>query len=99
MNEKKKLQIIGAMLIVFLILLGTLFKFYLKKESQCQDNPLIYGAKVYAEKGVEITCLCEPINAKYLGFVFDKDNITVNEQIPVNPYSIPFGNVNFSINN
>ena len=74
LNPKTILVII----ILFIILLATLFLTILTKENKCQLDPFIYGANILKDKGMEVNCMCYPLNPlEYAPFSFNSENITV----------------------
>ena len=81
MKKPSLRTIIGIFLIISLIILGTLVMKLMKENAKCTGNPFVYGAQKTAEQGLEIICSCTPLDPKYVGFNFDKDNLKIQEDI------------------
>lgn len=85
MKKPNLLTIIGALIIICLIVLATLFIKITKERNKCEANPFVYGAEKTAEAGLEVICSCTPLNPKYSGFYFDKDGLNIQNSIISNP--------------
>lgn len=79
MKKPTPLTIIGIFLILFIIILGTLFIKLMKENAKCELNPFVYGARKMAEQGLEIMCSCIPLNPEYAEFYFDKEDLIVQK--------------------
>ena len=84
--KTKTITIIGIVLVILMILLGTLFIKLMKENNKCQGNPLIYAAnKVSEESEVEMTCSCSFSDPEYSNFYFNKEGIVVDKSSWIMP--------------
>lgn len=65
-------------LIVAILLISVIFFFAMKDGNKCIGNPLVYGAqKASTSDSGDITCSCSFSNPSYAPFYFDKNNMSV----------------------
>ena len=75
------MKLLGALVIICLIILATLFIKMSKENSKCINNPFVYGAEKTAEQGMEVTCSCTSLDPEYSGFYFDKNGLRIGDAI------------------
>lgn len=83
MNKNEYLVIYTTSIILFFLMLivGYLVVFTIQRNSQCIENPFIYGARVMNDN---VSCNCYYLDKNKQGFYFDEKGIKVTN-IVFNP--------------
>lgn len=101
MKQNKILYLLVGAVIIIVLLFGSIMFKLIKQNSECVNNPFIYGAKMTEEKGMPILCTCNSLNPDYTGFSYDKDGIRIQNIYSTDYYNtslLNLSDIKFYIN-
>lgn len=84
-HRKLILIILAIIFIIGVIISFKLIAFVIRKNTECLNNPFVYDAqRLYEEGGLEVNCICYPLDISFSSFSFNRYNITIGgEMYPI----------------
>lgn len=73
-KQKRKILIIGAILLISFILFSTLMIKIIKENGKCANDPFKYAAGKLEDSGGEYDCSCNSLTLELLDFRFNAED-------------------------
>ena len=84
MNYERFYRYLNLIIFVLLVLAVVLYFPLSSGNKNCSENPLVYGAKQFYDKGLELSCTCTPLDPAYKSFYFNHEKIFTDEKTNFN---------------